>query len=290
MLSILIPIYNFSVVPLVTALYAQARTLGVDWEIRCYDDGSTLQYREWHRQLTDWPGVEYAEMPTNLGRAAIRNRLAQDARFPYLLFLDNDGGIIRTDFLATYIAALAPDIVLYGGREYSTTKPTDPALVLHWTYGHKREALPLAQREKKPYASFMTNNFCVPRDLMLALPFDANLQGYGHEDTLFGLALEKRDIPILHLDNPVEHLGLEPASLFLRKQKEALQNLRYLQERYPDFSTRLLDWEGRLRVSPLHWLPIRAAHRLLPALERQLRSQTPQMRLLDIWKLLQLQE
>ena len=41
MLSILIPTYNYDVEALVTELHAQSTACGVDFEILCYDDGST---------------------------------------------------------------------------------------------------------------------------------------------------------------------------------------------------------------------------------------------------------
>ena len=35
------------------------------------------------------------------------------------------------------------------------------------------------------------------------ISFNEDLQGYGHEDTLFGYELDKKNIQIHHLDNPV---------------------------------------------------------------------------------------
>ena len=286
MLSILIPVYNFSIEPLVVALAAQAEALSIDWEIRCYDDGSIPEWRSVNQPVALLPQVIYQELEQNIGRAAIRNLLAQDARFPYLLFLDNDSGIVRADFLRTYVQNLPTEGILYGGRVYTDDPPADPAWRLHWTYGHRRESLPLDRRVAAPYESFMTNNFCVPRTLMLEIGFDAQLTTYGHEDTIFGQELAQRGIPIVHLDNPVVHLGLEAAPVFLRKQAEALQNLTYLQQQYPAFRTRLLALEARLPASA--WaLLAKLAPALLPWLEKQLSGSQPRMSALDVWKLLQ---
>ena len=43
------------------------------------------------------------------------------------------------------------------------------------------------------------------------------------------MVIKQRKIPILHLNNPLEHLGLEPQTIFLKKQKEAIKNLYKLQ-------------------------------------------------------------
>jgi glycosyltransferase involved in cell wall biosynthesis len=87
MFSILIPIYNFDVRPLVEALVGQCRKeLEGEFEILCFDDGSEREYLEKNRQLKVFPEVNYRELPQNLGRARIRNLLAESARFPLSSF------------------------------------------------------------------------------------------------------------------------------------------------------------------------------------------------------------
>ncbi|MBK9012976.1 MAG: hypothetical protein IPM82_02230 [Saprospiraceae bacterium] len=66
----------------------------------------------------------------------------------------------------------------------------------------------------------MTNNFLIPRQLFLEIQFDETLRQYGHEDTLFGMELARRQVPIVHIDNPLEHIGLEPVDVFLRKTEQ----------------------------------------------------------------------
>src|SRR5688572_12330280 len=92
-LSILIPIYNQDVLQLVSELLTQCRQITTRFEIILYDDASKDKYRKRHRYLNEEPEVRYVELRENIGRAAIRNRLAQDANFNYLLFLDNDSGL-----------------------------------------------------------------------------------------------------------------------------------------------------------------------------------------------------
>ncbi|MEM9260646.1 MAG: hypothetical protein AAGA62_13425, partial [Bacteroidota bacterium] len=66
-------------------------------------------------------------------------------------------------------------------------------------------------------------------------------EGYGHEDTLWGQQLAKAGVGILHIDNPVTHLGLETSGVFLEKQHRAIHNLRLLKKQTPHLRTRLID-------------------------------------------------
>jgi hypothetical protein len=50
--------------------------------------------------------------------------------------------------------------------------------------------------------------------------FSEDLKTYGHEDTLLGYDLFRNGIEIFHIDNPVEHTGLEDSSVLLRKPKQ----------------------------------------------------------------------
>jgi len=58
--------------------------------------------------------------------------------------------------------------------------------------------------------------------------FNENLKGYGHEDTLFCVELKQNKIPILHIDNPIVHEGVEQNNTFVIKQLNAVSNLCYL--------------------------------------------------------------
>lgn len=284
MLSVLIPIYNFDVRQMVKDLQEQAMDAVVPIEILCLDDCSADEFKALHQPMNEWDKVRYEELPKNVGRAAIRNRLAEMAAYDYLLFLDGDGGILSTRFLANYIQHLAPNVLLYGGREYASVPPKNQDLLLHWTFGSIREVKSVEERKKMPWSHFMTNNFVVPRSIQLAIPFDENITQYGHEDTLFGLELKSRAIPILHLDNRVEHIGLEPASHFLGKVRESIENI-YLLKEYPDFTTRLLEAYNRLIRYGLSRFFYYVLSPFIPLLIWQLKGSSPHMKVLDIYKL-----
>ncbi len=194
MLSICIPIFNFDVRLLVLELIRQCEASGSRWEILCFDDGSIIGYEEKNRLLSKNPGVVYQKMPQNLGRSAIRNTLGKAAKHDYLLFMDCDSAVVRPDFVQKYLEHAVPGRVVYGGRCYLPEPPVDPRLFFHWKYGIEREQTTVQQRQTAPWHGFMTNNFLIPKDLFLETGFDESLRQYGHEDTLFGLELARRQV------------------------------------------------------------------------------------------------
>lgn len=254
-LSILIPIYNYDVRPLVRCLHEQAQHLSIPYEIRLLDDASQPDFQALHSDLRDLPQVVYAVLPENVGRARIRNLLAAQAAYDFLLFMDGDMMPTGSDFLQQYAAQLHPQQLLYGGRCYAAQPPVDPARYFHWLYGSQREQRSAEQRRQHSHRSFMTNNFVIPKQLMLEQPFDETLTTYGHEDTLFGWQLQQRGIPIQHLDNPMEHLGVETTDAFLRKSRQAVENLYFLYQKYqlPAEEVRLLAYFEKTRRWRLHW-------------------------------------
>ena len=57
---------------------------------------------------------------------------------------------------------------------------------------------------------------------------------YGHEDTLLGYDLFSEGIMPIHIDNPVEHTGLEDSDTFLKKTCDALRNLSFISQNLVD--------------------------------------------------------
>lgn len=285
MLSILIPIYNFDIVPLVRVLHEQCMASRVVFEILCFDDGSKLKHKEMNWELQQITHVKYVELPQNVGRSAIRNLLGKAAQYDYLLFMDCDSYVNEIDYIKNYLDRLNPKALLYGGRSYDPLPPLDDAFHFHWWCGIRREQTTAAQRSKKPWHSFMTNNFLVPRAIFLDILFDENLKQYGHEDTLFGLELKQRNIPIIHIDNPLEHVGLEPIDTFIAKNVKAIANLYYLSQQYPFVETRLLKlyktcekWGLR---KPILYFYRKYQTRIL----RYLRNKKPSLFYFDFYKL-----
>ncbi|NML64912.1 glycosyltransferase family 2 protein [Hymenobacter sp. RP-2-7] len=286
-LSILIPLYNYDATALVAELQAQLAAWPGPVEICLLDDGSGEEFRRRHRPLGALPGVRYAELPANGGRAAVRNALAAKAAHEWLLLLDNDSRLPDGQFLARYAAALslgAP--VLIGGTAYEAAPPADPALHLRWRYGRAREMRPAAERQRDPGGQLAINNALIKKEVLLRFPLDERLSGYGHEDTRLGLQLARAGLGVRHLDNPVLHAGLEPATAFLAKSRQAVRNLaQVLRADGLGTGTRLVRAATRLRQLGLA-APARAALAALgPQLQRNLLSARPRLRALDLLKL-----
>jgi len=288
MLSILIPIFNYDSRPLVQELHRQGVEGGFVFEICCFDDGSTDEFKQINQELSAMDSVRYVELPENLGRSRIRNQLAAAAQYPYLLFMDCDSKVVRFNYLMEYVDRLEPNTLLYGGRSYQEAMPSEAKYRLHWTYGTQREAQTADQRQQQAYHSFMTNNFLVPNLIFDSIKFDESLLQYGHEDTLFGLELEKKGIPILHFDNPLEHEGLESSTIFMEKTIKALENLVVLTKNNKRIETRLLRVYNKIQPFGLPYI-IRFTYPLFAkSIANNLNSSSPSLFLFDLFKLAQL--
>lgn len=223
MISILIPVYNHEVVPLVNELSRQLSNLTTEGEILVFDDHSSSVYRELNMPVKNFPETTYKELDSNYGRTAIRQLLAEQAKCEWLLFLDSDSRILHPNFLQRYTEALKKNEadVHIGGRVYPSA-PSECNKRLHWKYGTMRESV------KGNKTAFHTNNFCIRKEIFLRLNFPGFLKQYGHEDTWMGIELERSGKKIFHIDNPVEHMDTEETSTFLNKTIQALENLLLL--------------------------------------------------------------
>ena len=286
MLSILIPIYNFDVVDYAKDLSNQASLCNIDFEILCYDDGSTEEFKIKNSQITTIQGVVYTELPQNVGRSKIRNLLAENAKYEYLLFLDCDSKTNTNEFIKKYINHAKPNVVVYGGRNYEINPPKESEKYFRWWYGVKRETIAVNDRVKQPYHSFMTNNFLIPRELFLAIKLNEELNGYGHEDTLLGIELKTKQIPILHIDNPLCHIGLESVDEFLQKTREGIQNLVVLiQSGQVDNSIKLYRYYELVKKIGVETNVLNYYIKNKTNIEEKLKGEKPNLRWFDIYKL-----
>ncbi|MBO5537949.1 MAG: glycosyltransferase family 2 protein [Prevotella sp.] len=252
-LSILIPNYNNRCVELVTKLHQMAmHVAGLQFEIIVADDGSTLlETLAVNRNINAFPNARLIERRQNVGRAAIRNFLAAQARFCWLLFIDSGMSVESETFLNSYLHTDAD--VVYGG--YSVVG--DAAnLAGNLRYCYETKSLPhhtLARRMAAPYQNFHTSNFLISRRLMLALPFDERFRNYGYEDVFFGKQLQRAGVPITHIDNPIRFSEFESNASFVAKTEESLQTLARFKQELTGFS-RLLVIAEKLNHWHVAWL------------------------------------
>jgi len=224
MLTVCIPIYNYDCRELINNLHEQGLQLTVPFEILAINDGSAEEYKELYKNFY-FESFRYIELRQNIGRARIRNLLAKEAKFNNLLFLDCDVKIISDDYLKKYIEQISEKSeVICGGTIYSTDFPgRDKSL--HWQYALIKQKELSKAKEENPYRSFMTNNFLIRKQVFENIFFNEKLTQYGHEDTLFGIALEQQGKRIAHINNPVLHIDLDNNETFLRKTQQSILNL-----------------------------------------------------------------
>lgn len=225
MLSVLIPVYNFDIRHFVYELHKQLVESGKEHEIIIADDASSLHFKVLLAEIECLPYVKVILLEKNFGRAKIRNFLANQAQYANLLFVDCDSAIPGNDYVTQYLSHCPVDGVICGGRIYSENPPDNQLLFLRWLCGTKREVFPPSKRNENPYKSFMSNNFLITAEIFQMVGFDENIIGYGHEDTLFGIQLYRKKIPIFHINNPLIHIGLEENIAYLEKTMQGITNL-----------------------------------------------------------------
>lgn len=284
-LSVLIPVYNLDIRPLVRALHQQCRQENLAFEILCFDDGSRPEVVALNQEVLSLTHTRYEGPGRHLGRAAIRNKLAREARFDYLLFLDNDSQLIRPDFIRRYLHAASQAPVLLGGTCYQAHQPPAPYR-LRWRYGRRREERPASRRNQAPYHAFYLNNIFLAREVLLRFPLQVLPRAYGHEDSAFGRQLEAAGIGVRHLDNPVLHAGLEPADVFLRKSRQAVENLYWLYCRQGLGASTRLVWLYRQMKRFRLLAPFRCGYNVMePLILNNLQGPGPRLWLFDLYKL-----
>jgi len=277
-LSILIPTYNDVCCQLVNDLQSQAAALGIDYEIIVADDGSTDEaVLRQNRTINALPYCRLLERGTNSGRAVIRNVLASEARYPWLLFIDSDMTVCRTDFIERYISTVGD--VVYGGLVIRHT--TRQNLRARYELSRASEHT-LERRRQSPYHDFHTANFMIRRDLMLTHPFDERFSRYGYEDVLLGKTLQMNAIGIEHIDNPLSFEIFESNAAFVCKTEEGLQTLYSFRHELRGYS-RMIDFTEQ---HPVVSVLIRCWHHIAKKWERRhLCSNAPTLCVFTLYRL-----
>lgn len=236
MLSILIPVYNYNISSLTHELKTQCLEQQIEHEIIVMEDGSTVFVEE-NKASCEKTDIIHIALENNIGRAAIRNKLAQMARFPFLLFLDCDSAIPSNQYIQRYLAFTDNDSnVVAGGRIYDYTNH-QPECSLVKKYGYEREKNTLKNLETRTkYPVLTTPNFLISKRMYMETGIDETISGYGHEDTALGIKLNRNNATIFFIDNPVVHIGLDTNAVFISKTENALANLLklYFSGDYPE--------------------------------------------------------
>jgi len=225
MVSILVSVYNQDPSPFVQDLLNQLEEQDKAFEILIGNDASDSNFMPRYNSLEENQGVSFFHAENNLGRSKMRNTLASQAKYPYLLFIDGDAMLYSAGFISAYLEKAEPHRVICGGTAYHEEPPEKDEELLRWKYGINREARPAARREQNPYSSFSSFNFFLSTEVFEKIRFRESISRYGHEDTIFGIELEREGVSVKHIDNQLIHAGLDTAELFLEKTRDGLKNL-----------------------------------------------------------------
>jgi len=280
-ISILIPAYNHACTGLVEELCKQAGLLGIDFEVVVAEDGTTDEEAlKANARIAQWPHCTYLPRKQNVGRACIRNFLAQQSRFEWLLFLDCDMSIPSDKFVKNYMESDVSDIA-YGGYIVGTCEASNLRYRYEKANAHMHTA---EQRAKRPFMHFHTCNIFVRRDLMLKYPFDERFHHYGYEDVFLGKQLQKAGIAISHLDNPTGFFDFEENVAFVSKTEEGLRTLYQFRSELRGYNG-LITFVDNIHIAPVKWA-IRLWHRLFGKLERKLLcSRHPSLTVFNLYRL-----
>lgn len=286
-ISFLLPTYNCECHALVGELHRQCERLrsrlGFCYEIIVADDCSPdRSFVARNRRIESLCHVRYLVREHNVGRSAIRNVLAREARCEWLVFIDGDLQVSRPDFVESY-ARSSGDVVV-GGVEIGGS-PEAWRGNLRYRYEKSCEqAHSVGGSRRVGGRDFRTTNFLVSRAIALAVPFDEAFRRYGYEDVLFGKSLVEHGHEIVHIDNPILLDDYEPNDVYMDKTEEACHTLREFAHSLQGYS-RLLQCESRLRRLHVLWLMRLAFGVAGAAMRSSLVGSRPSVLVYNIYKL-----
>jgi glycosyltransferase involved in cell wall biosynthesis len=285
-LSILIPVYNWDCTQLIKDLHFQGLVLDIPYEIIVADDCSTDKaILEKNRIVVEsHENCRFFALPHNIGRAAIRNFMADESRYDKLLFLDCDSAVKDKKFLKKYVEQADKASVVCGGVIHPDEIP-QKGVELRYLY-EKSAAFERSAgfRSQNPYLRFTSFSFLIDKSVFMSVRFDESYVRYGYEDVQFGHELEKRGISILHIDNPMAHLGLECSEAYLNKTRQAVQNAFDHKSEIGD-SSKLLTHYNKVLKWKMRWFFRFFWTFFQKGMEKNLLGPKPKLRIFSLYKL-----
>lgn len=286
-LSVLIPCYNCRCRELVESLSVilkkEEDRRGLSYEVLVADDGSTDNgCIEDNNAINLIDNCRYIIRGKNAGRAAIRNFLAQEARYEWLLFIDSDMVVNNDRFIENYLSD-GGEVVVGGikiGGDAKLLKNN-----IRYKYEKASETAHNAeQRQLKQHKEFRTTNFLINKNIIRKYPFNEKFIYYGYEDVLMGKILNEHNIKIKHINNPVILYDYEDNPTFIRKTEEAIRTLRQFRKELQGYST-LLNYIHKMETYNLLPIIVMANKILGKSIKNNLTHNKPQLFLFNIYKL-----
>ncbi len=239
-LSVLIPYYHDD--PSSTLRTLRECDDADQCEVLLYDDGTNDQAINTNliaMAKNTKTAVTIMIAKENHGRSEARNRLTQNARADWVLFLDADMQPQSAQFLTRYLTIIkdkAADIV-FGGftvPEYAET----PETKLHRAFSAHSDCLSADERAKAGPQYVCSSNLSVRKSVLDQEPFDEDFSGWGWEDSEWA-ARASNAFRLLHADNPALHLGLESTETLLSRFRDSADNYAKFTAKHPELAQTL---------------------------------------------------
>lgn len=286
MLSILITIYNYNLLPLVKEIHQQCLDLSIDFEILTQDDASNSIHNLENEKINLLSYSSYVSLKKNVGYRENKNSLVNQSKYENLLILDGDCVLPFPNFVKNYVNQIPNYDVVYGGRIHAEKAPSKQQL-LRWKYGKFMEDQTVDQRNKNVYRATLFNNTLIKKSIFNSIKFDSSFKKYGHDDTLFSFELQKMNAKIKHIHNPVQHNDIDTNALYVEKTKNSLDNLYLL------YKKQLITKEHSKMVSLISKLHTFKISYLLAVfysffgrfLENQLKGNNPSLFVFNVFRL-----
>lgn len=286
-ISILIPTYDYNVLPLAQELEKQALKLGAIFELICLEDGSFSTLNEINQKINSLTNCKFIENKKNFGRVATRIQLAEMAQYDWLIFLDADVMPKNSDFIEVIFNHIneGKADAIFGGFAYNIDA-IDENKSLRFTFGKKREEIMAEVRNKNPYKVIISANMLIKKEVFLKLAKTETSNVYGM-DYFFGSLLKKNNYKVLHIDNEVYHYGLEDNQTYLNKTKQALQNLYKLEteKKIGTNQISILTAYRFLKSFGLKGIFSKTVKLFIPNIEKKLTGPEPNLFLFDLYRL-----
>lgn len=263
-ISVLIPFLRDDPQGLLRQLDTEAPVLAGAVELVLLDDGTADFDLTQQLQTT----INTLRLPARLitlaaneGRARGRNRLTTGARGEAYLFLDSDMRPDTAAFLQIWLRLVSDNApaVAFGGFSLDQA-PTDARFAVHRALSGASECLPASQRALTPEKYVYTSNLLVRRDVFSAESFDPGFSGWGWEDVEWAMRVSRR-FPVVHIDNPATHMGLDTVEDLARKFDQGAGNFARVVALHPAIVQTYPSYKAARALKRLPALPL--ARRLM---------------------------
>lgn len=286
MLSILIPIYDYNILPLVSELHKQCVENDIDFEILCQDDNSNSDKNIENEKVNLLSFCSFISLETNIAHRENRNQLALRAKYDCLLFIDGDSNILKNNYIKNYLKNIETFDVIYGGRLHPEKCPSK-SQSLRWKYGKFIEDNLAEYRKKNKYKSLLFNNTLIKKSVFDRIKFDQKMKKYGHDDTQLSYGLSLLKARVHHIDNQIEHGDIDLNKVYLSKTKNSLENLLqlYTEKKINSDFVKLISLYIILKKSKLSFLAKFFYENLEKLIFKNLESDNPSLLVYNIFRI-----